>query len=230
MQFQERAQLALGLVQLGLGRAGGRMVLQLDPQPLGGRAQRIALHVHLLGHDETLALQRPHGLIGQRQRARQVGGRERPFFEHAQDLRHRVVRRRIEQKLARGVAAGIGQRPDLAAPDFGGQRQHAPQHVAQRRAVIAGDPAAQRQQLRAQHRLGIDQPQRLARGHRGRLVVAAQDHAGQLARPERHHQPAARPHAVAQRLRQRVGERLIERHRQADVAVKIGSLGHEPPA
>ena len=85
-------------------------------------------------------------------------------------------------------------------------------------------------QLGVQHRLGIDQPEGFARGHFGRLVMAAQNHAGQLARPERHHEAAARLDAVAQGLGQRVGERLVERHRQADVAVQERPLGHETSA
>jgi hypothetical protein len=128
--------------------------------------------------------------------------------------------------LARGVAAGIGQRPDFAAVDFRGQWQHAAQHVAQRRAIIAGDPAAQAEQFGIEHRLGIDQAQRFAGGHGGRFVVAAQDHAGEFARAEGNHDAAARPHAVAEGFGQRVSERLIERRRNADVYVLEASLWH----
>src|SRR5258708_27330306 len=45
------------------------------------------------------------------------------------------------------------------------------------------------------------------------------DNAAQLAVSERRQHPAARPRAMPQRLRQRIREDLIERHRQADIAV-----------
>ncbi len=56
--------------------------------------------------------------------------------------------------------------------------------------------------------------------------MAAQNHAGEFARAERNHQAAARPHAMAQRFRQRVSEKLIERHGQTDVAIEARSFGH----
>ena len=49
----------------------------------------------------------------------------------------RIVRRGIEQQLARGVAAGVGQRPRPCRAGPRRQRQHAAQHFAQRRAVVA---------------------------------------------------------------------------------------------
>ena len=91
----------------------------------------------------------------------------------------------------------------LPRPDLRRQRQHPAQHFAERRAVVTGDPLAQREQFGVQHRLGVDQPQRLARLDLRRIVVAAQNHAGQLARPERHHEAAALAHPMPQGLRQR---------------------------
>ena len=61
------------------------------------------------------------------------------------------------------------------------------------RAVIAGDPAAEREQFAVEHRFGIDQAQGLARGHGGALVVAAQDDASELAGSEGHQDAAAGP-------------------------------------
>ncbi len=232
MQLEKRPQLPFGFIQLGVGPRGHRGPRghpgQFDAQSLRGRAQRIAIGLDLFGDDESSALERAHRLIGERQRPGKIGGRKRTPFQHAQDLGNGIVGRRVEHKLARGVAAGIGQRPDLPPPHLRRQRQHAAQHLAQRRAVVARDPAPQRQQLRIQHRLGIDQPERLARGHGRRLVMAAEDHARQPARSERRHDAAARARAVPQCLGQRVGEWLIHRHRQADVAVEVRSLGHEP--
>ena len=224
MHLQKRPQLPFRFIQLDVAPAAG----QLDAQSLRGRTQRIAIRLDLFGGDESSAFERAHRLIGQRQRLGQIGRRKRTPFQHAQDLRYGIVGRGIEHKLARGVAAGVGQRPHLPAPNLRRQRQHAAQHFAQWRAVVARDPAPQRQQFRIQHRLGIDQPERLARGHGRRLVMAAEDHARQPARSERRHDAAARPDAVPQCLGQRVGEWLIHRHRQADVAIEVRSLGHEP--
>jgi len=199
---------------------------QLHAQAGGGRAQRVTLGLDVFGGDETLAVQRADGFVGERQDAGQVGGRKRALFEHGKDARHRVVGRGIEKQLAGGVAAGIGQRPDFAAVDFRCQRQHAAQHVAQRGAIITGDPAAQAEQFRIEHRLGIDQAQGFAGGKVRRLVVAAQDDASEFARAEGNHNSAARPHAVAEGLGQRVSERPIERRRHTDVNVLEASLGH----
>ena len=89
---------------------------------------------------------------------------------------------------------------NLAATDFGGEREHAAQHVAERRAVVARDPAAQRQQLGVEHGFGVEQAERVACGDFGRIVVAAHDHAGELARSERDQEAAARTDAMPQRV------------------------------
>ena len=121
--------------------------------------------LHLLDYDEVLAFERAQRIGGQRQSSFDIGRRERaPLIQHAQDLDHGIFGRRVEQKLACGVAARVGERIDFAAADFGSERQHAAQHFAERRAIVARDPAAQRQQFGVQHRLGIDQPQRFAGG------------------------------------------------------------------
>src|ERR1022692_1507246 len=46
----------------------------LDAQAVGGRAQRIALGLDLLDHDEALALQSAQGVGGQRQLTLQISG------------------------------------------------------------------------------------------------------------------------------------------------------------
>src|SRR5438067_4928003 len=56
--------------------------------------------------------------------------------------------------------------------------------------------------------------------------MAAENNSGELTGTERDEQAAARPHAMAQRLGQAVGERPIERDRQADVAVLVRTVGH----
>ncbi len=54
--------------------------------------------------------------------------------------------------------------------------------------------------------------------------MAAQNHAREFARPERHNHAAAGLHAMLQSERERVGERLIERYGQADVAELMRQL------
>ncbi len=224
VEFEEGAQLAFGLVEPkpGIGDGG-----QLHAKTVGRGAQRVALHGHLFGEEETPAFERADGLIRQRQRLGQVRGRERAFFEHAENGGGRVVRRGVEEQLARGVATGVGERPDLAAADIGGQRQHAAQHFAQGRAVVAGDPAAQGEELGIQHRFGIDQAHGLARRDGGGPVVTTEDDAGELAGSEGHHDAAAGTRPMAQGFRQGVGEGPVKRRGHADVAVKKGALGHE---
>ena len=129
-------------------------------------------------------------------------------------------------KLAGGVAAGIGEGPHLALADLGGQRQHAAEHFAQGRAVVGGDPAAEREQFGVEHGLGIDQAEGVAGGYFGAVVVAAQDDAGEFAGAEGDEDAAAGLDAVAEGIGQRVGERLVQGDGQADVAVEIRSLGH----
>ncbi len=104
--------------------------------------------------------------------------------------------------------------------DFARERHHRPQHLAERRAVVAGDPFAERQHFLGQHRLAVEQPQRVARASLGCLIVRAQNNAGEFPRAERHEQPAPGPYAVPQSFRQRIGERPVKRNRQADIAVR----------
>ena len=212
-----------GLLNLGsvLGRGG-----EFDAQAFGGGAQGIALGLHVFGDDEALALQGADGLVGEGHGFGEVGGRERALFEHAEDLGDGVVGRGIEEELARGVAAGIGEGPDFAAANFGGEGQHAAQDVAERRAVVAGDPAAEGEQFGAEDGFGIEQAQGVAGGDAGPVVVAAEDDAGEFAGAEGHEDAAAGADAMAQGVGQRIGERLIERDRQTDVAEEVGSLGH----
>ncbi len=56
--------------------------------------------------------------------------------------------------------------------------------------------------------------------------MAAQDDAGQFARAEWNDDAATLAHAMPQGFRQSVSERLIERNREADVAIEAGSGGH----
>ena len=101
----------------------------------------------------------------------------------------------------------------------GSERKHTAQHFAERRAVVSRDPFAEGEQFGVQHGLGVDQAQRFAGFDSGRFVMASDDNAGKAAAAKRHEYAAARPDAMAQHFGKRVGEGLVERDRQADVAV-----------
>ena len=222
---ETRAVPRSGLLSLGCAPLPVRG--QFHAQTLRRRAQRIALRLHLLGDDETLALQasgspyRPAASLWRDRPPRAGAFRAcaesaipgRPVTNRAgAGARHRA-RNRSGSRFSRGrISEASGQ--------------HAAQHIAQRRAVIARNPPPQRHQLRTEHRLAIDQAQCIARGHPGGSSWQRRITPGQLAWSERHHEAAAHAHAMPQRVRQRISERLIERHRQTDVAIKVGSLGH----
>jgi hypothetical protein len=211
MQFQKCLQLPLRLRKFQSRFRGHRscvprplipdprsLIPDFHPQSLRRRPQRIPLRLHLLSENESLPFQRPDRLIRQRQRPRQVCRRKRPFLQHAQHLRHGIVGPGIQQQLPRSVPPRVRQRINLPPTDFRRQRQHRPQHLSQRRAVISRDPPSERQQFFSQHRLAVDQPQRLPRRHIRSLVMASQDQPRQLSRPERHHNPAPRRRAMPQ--------------------------------
>src|SRR5262249_30143313 len=94
------------------------------------------------------------------------------------------------------------------------------QHFAQRRAVVAADPLPERQEFLIEHGLSVEQPQHLPRLHLRRVVMAAQDHAGQLPWTKRNQDAAAGRYPMTQRLRQRVREGLIERDGKTYVTKK----------
>jgi hypothetical protein len=110
MQFEERLQLALGLVQLALGRRRNKSMRKA----LGGRAQGSRSVCTCSAAMKPLRSSERDGLIGQRQQALPDRRPRADAFEHAQDAGDRIVGRGIEQQLARGVAAGIGERPELS--------------------------------------------------------------------------------------------------------------------
>ena len=101
----------------------------------------------------------------------------------------------------------------------GSERKHTAQHFAERRAVVSRDPLAEGKQFGVQHRLSVDQAQRFAGFDAGRVVMAAYNHPGKAAAAKGHEYSAARLDAMAQRFRKGVSEGLVERDRQADVAV-----------
>ena len=160
---------------------------------------------------------------------RQIGGRKRTPFQHAQDLRHGIVGRGIEQQAGarrRGRSRSATRPCRAGSPTPAAACRAALRPAARSNSPRSSGPAPAVRASSTGSESISRSASRAAIG--GGVVVAAQDHAGQLARAERHHDAAARLHAVPQRLRQRVGEWLVERHRQADVAIEVRSLGHEP--
>lgn len=86
-------------------------------------------------------------------------------------------------------------------------------------AVVVRDPLAERQHAGGQDRFGVEQAHRFARSGLGRLIVAAQDEAGEFAGAERHEHATARLHAMPQGVGQGIGERPVKRNGQADITV-----------
>jgi hypothetical protein len=89
-----------------------------------------------------------------------------------------ISRGRIQQQLARRIAPGIRQGIDFASADFAGKRQHGTQDFPQRRAIIRGDPAAERQKGCIQHGLFVNQFQCFAHLLFGSVAVRGEHHTG----------------------------------------------------
>ncbi len=213
--FEKLDQPALAAGQL---RRRGSQVDGLDDQTSAAGQQRIAVFDDRVDGQKALALQAAQrgGRVGQL--LAEVFFVQRPLFERQQNLDEGVVGGGGVQELAGGVDAFRGQRDDFAGVCFAAQGQHRLEHLAQRRAVVFGDPAAQFEQIGWQCGLLVEQTQHVARRLLGRAAMASQHHARQLARAERRQYARAGLHPVAQRFRQGIRERLIERDGQRDVA------------
>ena len=171
-----RARLSAACPRLGAG--------QLDAQSLPrARGADRARSAHASAAMKPLRSSDANDFVGERELFRQIRRRERPAFEHAQHPQPLDLPAAASSSSWRAASqTGVGERIDLAAPDFAAERQHGAQHLAERRAIIAGDPSAEGQQFGVQHRLGIDQPQRVARGTSGGSSWHAQRNAGHFAR------------------------------------------------
>ena len=112
---------------------------------------------------QALFLERAQDRRGFRDFARQICAGERTDIKQPQQFAGRIGRAVVEMKLARRVVARGGERIHLAVADVGCERRHGAQSLAQGRAIVLGDPAAQLQQPGIEHRLFIQQPQSFAR-------------------------------------------------------------------
>ncbi len=124
-----------------------------------------------------------------------------------------------QKQLPRRIAPSVGERIKLGLSNLATERRHAAQHFAQRRTVVLRDPAAQREQLGVENRLLVHQAQGLLNRPFRRIRSQREYHACQLPGSKRNQKPAAGLHPRLHRLGQPVGKRLIQRHRQANVAV-----------
>ncbi len=134
-----------------------------------------------------------------------------------------VIFGRTQQQLSRGIAPGIGERIKLGFTNLAGERRHTAQYFAEWRAIILRDPAAQRDELDFEYGFFVNQAEDFFHRAGGGIIVQLQDDAGELSRSERNQDAASGPHSMSQRFRQLVGEALIERHRQADIAIDHGA-------
>ncbi len=185
------------------------------------------------GFDPAAAFERFQNAVGQREFLLDVSRGKRACGEGLQELVHGVAFLRRDGELARGVAAGAGERIDFAGADFGSQRQHGAQDFAERSAVVAGDPVAEAEEFVVEDRFGIDQAEGVFEIRVGRIVMNTEDDAGEFARAEGDEDACAGLDAMLESERERVGESLIERDWQADVAElrqKISVSGGSGPS
>jgi len=167
--------------------------------------------------DEALFFERCQQFLRARNLALQCGFGQWARFQRAQDFRGGVGGLSVQPQLAGHVDALLREGPDARVADFRGNRGHRAQYLAERGAVVVGHPAAEFEQVRVEGGLGVEQPEGVASLHGGRLVVHAEDDAGEFALAERHQQAAARLDAVAESFRQPVREAAVQRDRQAHV-------------
>ena len=215
-----------GLLNLGSGPlAGGG---EFHAQAVGGRAQRIALRLHLFGDDEALCAPargspcRPAAWIwrdttaesGRFSSMRRIcsdadrPGRNRGAVGAPHRARHRSASRSCRGGFPRRGAACRAARRRAASSNS--RRSSGPAPCSS--ALSTGSLSIRRSASRAATAGGSSWQRRMT-------PVSLRVPKGTIRRL-----PDA--HAMAQRLGQRIGERLIERHRQTDVAVEVGSLGH----
>ena len=117
------------------------------------------------------------------------------------------------------VAAQVGDAVVDGAPHLGRQRQHAAQHLAERRQVILRDPLGQCQQMLAEQRLLVEHCLEILapRSPAERLTLTRRHHADELFVAERHDDARAALRRLA--LAHRIGEGAVQRHGQRDFAV-----------
>ena len=119
MQFEKCQQLALRL-----GEFAFRKTHHLNPQSIGGGAQRITIRLDILNVEEALFLEGLQNALGIVELRLQRTLRHRPRFQQPQDFNRRVIVRCPQQKLTRRVAAGVGQRVLFPFSSFAGQWSH----------------------------------------------------------------------------------------------------------
>ena len=141
------------------------------------------------------------------------------MLQHRHHLVQRVVSSGCNRELFGSVATRVGKRIDLTGADVVGQRQHGAENFAEGRAVVARNPASQREQFVAENRLFVKKPEQVFDRNARRVVVNTQRHTGQLSGTERRDHSGTGFDAVLQGQRQRVREGLIDRDRQADIAI-----------
>ena len=101
-------------------------------------------------------------------------------------------------QLPRRIAPGWRERIHAAPTDIGRQGRHGAQGLAQRGAIVCGNPAAEVQEALIQRRFLVQESQRFLRGGGWRPAVCRQNYSGQLARSEQDQDPATGLNAPAQ--------------------------------
>jgi hypothetical protein len=109
--------------------------------------------------------------------------------------------------------------------NVGGQRRHGSQGFAKGGAVVGGNPAAEFEESGVERGLFVQQAERFAGGRGGGMAVGFEYDSGELAGSEGDQHAASDADAVAEGFGQAICEGLVERNRQADVAIERGFGG-----
>jgi hypothetical protein len=142
------------------------------------------------------------------------------FFSQQAEERHGGVFVTFgEDELAHDVAPGVGEGVHLALADFGRERRHGAEDVAERGAIVIGDPIGEGEQFFFERRFLAEQLQRETGLHGGGIVMRPQHDAGELARAEGHQDAASALHPVAEGFRQVVGKHLVKRDGETDIGI-----------
>ena len=160
-------------------------------KPLGGRAQRISLGLHLLGDDEAprsrdLSVLSASGNTFTSARPR--AGASRAFAA----LQATGSSGEASSRSCRAASrpASVSDRSCHAGfPRPGAACRAALRPAARNSRPRSSAPRASSSSLK--HRFGVHQPQRFPRGNFRPLVVAAKNDAGEFARAERNHEAAS---------------------------------------
>jgi hypothetical protein len=138
VKFEEGKEFALGLFEFD-GVFGAAK--EFGFEAFSGSAHGVAVLFLFFGDDPRALDQAAEESAGVGDFCSKLGAGARAFFEQREEA-ERGVAFRTNHELTGDLAAGFGERVLNGPACFSSQRQHAFEHLAQRGAVIVGDPAS----------------------------------------------------------------------------------------